>query len=203
MPILEFWFDFASTYSYLTAMRAESECARLGIQLVWRPFLLGPIFNQQGWNNSPFIIYPAKGRYMWKEMERFTQSLGLSEFRKPSAFPRNGLMAARVALAAKNEKWQGEFIRQVFKAEFEHDLDIFEPTVIQNILSVVTDDASEWIARAQTAEVKQALREQTDWARTLEIFGAPSFIVGGELYWGNDRFEDACAFALRRDISQR
>ena len=67
---IEFWFEFASTYSYLTSMRIEALAASRGISVAWRPFLLAPIFNRQGWNNSPFNIYPVKGQYMWRDMER-------------------------------------------------------------------------------------------------------------------------------------
>ena len=67
---VEFWYEFASTYSYPAAMRVEQTAKEAGVGLVWRPFLLGPIFGSQGWNDSPFNIYPAKGRYMWRDMAR-------------------------------------------------------------------------------------------------------------------------------------
>ena len=67
---VEFWFEFASTYSYPAAMRIEAVAARDDVTVVWRPFLLGPVFAAQGWKDSPFNIYPAKGRYMWRDLER-------------------------------------------------------------------------------------------------------------------------------------
>ena len=67
-PKLEFWYEFASTYSYPAAMGIEALAETAGVEVVWRPFLLGPIFGEQGWNDSPFNIYPAKGRYMWRDM---------------------------------------------------------------------------------------------------------------------------------------
>ena len=70
---IEFWYDFASTYSYLSAMRIESLAAGAGVEIVWRPFLLGPIFRAQGWDTSPFNLYPAKGRYMVRDIERLAQ----------------------------------------------------------------------------------------------------------------------------------
>ncbi|MFN3498505.1 MAG: 2-hydroxychromene-2-carboxylate isomerase, partial [Pannonibacter indicus] len=93
-PRLDFWFEFASTYSYLTAMRIETVAKDRGIDLVWRPFLLGPIFARQGWDTSPFNLFPAKGRYMWREMERMCEDMGLP-LTVPDPFPQNGLMAAR------------------------------------------------------------------------------------------------------------
>jgi 2-hydroxychromene-2-carboxylate isomerase len=105
---LEFWFEFASTYSYPAAMRVEAAARAAGVPLAWRPFLVGPIFRAQGWNDSPFNIYPAKGRYMWRDLERICAQLGLP-LRRPSAFPRNGLLAAareriEAALASESKE---------------------------------------------------------------------------------------------------
>ena len=97
MAKLEFWYEFASTYSYLSAMRIEEMAREAGVEVQWRPFLLGPIFVAQGWTTSPFSIYAAKGRNMWRDMERLTAARGLG-FRKPDPFPQNGLHAARLAL---------------------------------------------------------------------------------------------------------
>ena len=95
---IDFWFDFASTYSYLTAMRIRPLAAAAGVVVRFRPFLLGPIFKAQGWDTSPFSIYQAKGRYMWRDLERLAADLELP-FRRPDPFPQNSLLAARVALA--------------------------------------------------------------------------------------------------------
>src|SRR6267378_3556584 len=100
LPRIEFWFDFASTYSYPAAMRVEELAGSHGCIVQWRPFLLGAIFQKQGWNDSPFNIYPVKGRYMWRDLERLCASLEIP-FRKPSQFPRNGLTVARVACASR------------------------------------------------------------------------------------------------------
>ena len=96
-PVLEFWYEFASTYSYLSAMRIEPLAEAAGVDIRWRPFLLGPVFKAQGLETSPFARYPAKGRYMWRDMEREAARLGLP-FYRPKTFPQNGLTAARVAL---------------------------------------------------------------------------------------------------------
>src|SRR5262249_39385127 len=84
---LQFWFELASTYSYPAAMRVEARAAEKGVAIEWRPFLLGPIFQAQGWNDSPFNVYPAKGRYMWRDLERVCAKEGLG-FTRPSRFPR-------------------------------------------------------------------------------------------------------------------
>jgi len=191
---LEFWYEFASTYSYLSVMRIEEVAAAAGVEVVWRPFLLGPIFTAQGWNDSPFNLYPAKGRYMWRDMERLAAGYGLP-FRRPSAFPRNGLLAARVALVAAAEGWCPDWTRAAFSAEFAADRDIGDPAVVSGLLETLGQEPGPVLARAGAEENKVALRAQTERAQALGIFGAPSFVVGEELYWGNDRLGAAIAQA--------
>src|SRR6185369_2566557 len=130
---VQFWFEFASTYSYPAAMRVERVAAGADVPVVWRPFLLGPIFADQGWRDSPFNIYPAKGRYMWRDLERICAKEGIP-LRRPSRFPRNGLVAARVACAAASEPWLPSFVRAVYGANFADDREIAEPTVIGELL---------------------------------------------------------------------
>src|SRR5690606_30797238 len=101
---IQFWFEFASAYSYPAAALVEGRAARRGVAVEWRPFLLGPIFAGQGWRDSPFNLYPAKGRYMWRDVERVCAATGLP-FTRPAVFPRNSLLAARVALIAGDEGW--------------------------------------------------------------------------------------------------
>ena len=86
-PTLVFWYEFASTYSYLSAMRIEAEAERAGVAIEWRPFLLGPIFKAQGWTTSPFNIYPAKGRYMVRDIERLAAARGLQPSAAPPSVP--------------------------------------------------------------------------------------------------------------------
>jgi 2-hydroxychromene-2-carboxylate isomerase len=191
---LEFWYEFASTYSYLSALRVENVAAAARIQLAWRPFLLGPIFRAQGWNDSPFNLYPTKGRYMWRDVERLAAGYQLP-FAKPSAFPRNGLSAARIALVAEPEGWCPDWTRAVYAAEFAHDRDIADGAVLTGLLETLGQDPGAVLARAESPDNKAALRAQTERAQSLGIFGAPSFVVDGELYWGNDRLGDAIAKA--------
>lgn len=197
-PTIEFWFEFASTYSYLTVMRIGKAARQAGVDVEWKPFLLGPVFLALGWNDSPFNIYPPKGRYMWRDLARLADKYGLP-FRLPSRFPRSGLLAARVALVATQdsgaEPWVESFARAVMTANFAEDRDIGEPAVIADILGRLNLPADELLQRAQAEPNKLALRRQTERAVELGLFGAPSFRVGDELFWGNDRLEDALAWA--------
>jgi len=196
---VEFWFEFGSTYSYLSAARIEYIAAAAGVPVLWEPFLLGPIFAEQGWDDSPFNLYPAKGRYMWRDMERLCTKYCIP-FTRPSRFPRNGLLAARIACLAKatSEPWLPEFTRVVFQANFAEDREIGDPAEIRSILDSLGQSGAQLIEQAQAPENKVRLREQTRRTKELGIFGAPSFVVGAELFWGNDRLEDALAWAGSR-----
>lgn len=195
---LEFWFEFASSYSYLSVMRIEPLARAAGVTLQWRPFLLGPVFLSLGWNDSPFNIYPPKGRYMWRDLARLAGRYGLP-LQVPSRFPRNGLLAARVALAGAEEVWMADFCRAVMRANFAEDRDIAEVEVIRSILAALGVPVDDILARAESPENKQALRQQTERAGEIGLFGAPSFVTpDGELFWGNDRLEDALEWVRTR-----
>src|SRR5262245_37386874 len=200
--VLDFWFDFASTYSYPAAMRIGALAADPGVSVRFRPFLLGPIFKAQGWTTSPFNLYPAKGRHMWRDLERLCAEAGLP-FRRPDPFPQNSLLAARVALAgleqALGDDFPGEeFCRAVFRAEFGEGRRIDDPDTIGDLLAQSGAQPDRALAAAQSNASKARLRAQTDEAQRLGLFGAPSFTTAdGELFWGNDRLEAALRWARR------
>ena len=190
---LEFWFEFGSTYTYPAAMRIEQLARAAGVTVDWKPFLLGPIFSEQGWSDSPFNLYPAKGRYMWRDLERICAALSIPLVH-PSKFPRNGLLAARVACWFASEPWMAEFAKAVFRANFAEDREISDPDVVIACLNGIGLDGPRLLEQAQTAESKAKLRAQTEHAGSLGIFGAPTFLVGDEMFWGNDRLEQALAW---------
>ena len=196
MPEIDFFYEFASSYSYITALRIAPVANAAGVTVRWRPFLLGPIFKAQGWDTSPFNLYPAKGRYMVRDCERQCGELGLA-FRLPEPFPQNTLLAARVALVGLAEGWGEDFSRAVYRAEFAEGRNIGDPAVVAEILKTLGHDSAAALARAQSDEIKGRLRAQTEEAQRLGIFGAPNFIARGELFWGNDRLEQALDFARR------
>ena len=193
---LVFWYEFGSTYSYPAAMRIERLATAAGVAVEWRPFLLGPIFGRQGWRDSPFNLYPAKGQYMWRDLERLCTAEHLP-LRRPSIFPRNSLLAARVALIAGEEGWCGDFSRAVYHANFAADREIADAAVIGDILQSLGREPAPVLERAGAAGNKERLRAQTEEATARGIFGAPSFTVGDELFWGNDRLEQAIAWAKK------
>ena len=195
-PILEFWYEFASTYSYLAAMRIEAMADAAGVALVWRPFLLGPIFSAQGWSSSPFNLYPAKGRYMWRDMEREAARFGVP-FYRPAPFPQNGLLAARIALLGADRGWTPAFTRAVYAAEFAGGRDIADREALSGMLAGLSLDPDAILAEAQADANKSRLRRLNEEAQARGVFGAPTFLAeDGEMFWGNDRLEQALAWTL-------
>ncbi|MCP5044093.1 MAG: 2-hydroxychromene-2-carboxylate isomerase [bacterium] len=191
---VHFWFEFASTYSYPACARIAKVGAAAGVEVVWEPFLLGPIFKEQGLSDSPFNLNPRKGAYMWRDMERLCEAYSLP-FTRPAKFPSNGLLAARVAVLGKDETWLPDFVRAVYHANFADGRDISDPETIGDILSALVLPVEETLERAGSDANKAKLREQNERANDLGIFGAPTFTVGRELFWGGDRMGDAIAWA--------
>jgi 2-hydroxychromene-2-carboxylate isomerase len=196
-PTLEFWFDFGSTYSYLAAMRMEPLAHEAGVQILWRPFLLGPIFNILGWNTSPFVLQKEKGDYMWRDMERLAGKYGLP-WKRPSTFPRAAVYPMRVAVAHDGAAWVPAFCKAMFELNFRHDRDINDNAVCTRVLDELAHDGAGLVEEAQAPANKEKLRRQTEEAWRRRIFGAPTFFAGPEMFWGNDRLEDALSFAAAR-----
>ena len=193
--VLDFWFDFASTYSYPAALRIGPLARKAGVIIRFRPFLLGPIFKAQGWNTSPFNLYLAKGSNMWRDLERLCADLSLP-FRRPEPFPQNSLLAARVALLGLSEPWGEKFCIEVYRAQFADGRQIDDAGTIAEILSGLNIAAAPTLAAAQSDDNKIRLRAQTEEALRRGVFGAPSFTTAdGELFWGNDRLERALLWA--------
>lgn len=189
---IEFWFEFASNYSYLSVMRIEQDAARHGVAIQWRPFLLGPIFKSFGWSTSPFVVQTWKTEYVWKDMERQCRKYGLA-WNRPSTFPRASLLAARVALVGAEKPWMAEYCRRIMQANFVADREIDSPACVSEVLTQLDLPAQDIIEEAQDQTHKLQLRQQTEVASSKGIFGAPTFFVGEEMFWGNDRLDDALA----------
>jgi 2-hydroxychromene-2-carboxylate isomerase len=194
-PVLQFWHEFASTYSYIAAMRVADAAAKHDVEVEWRPFLLGPIFGAQGLTDSPFTIYADKGRYMWRDMARLCEDYRLP-FKRPSQFPRNGLLAARIAICGVREGWGPAFIRNVYSANFVEDRDISDAAVLAPLVIAAGGDAERALAATADDEIKTALRRSTEEAQSRGVFGAPAFTTAdGELFWGHDRLDQALRWA--------
>jgi 2-hydroxychromene-2-carboxylate isomerase len=135
-----------------------------------------------------------KGNYVWRDMQRQCAKYGL-RWQRPSVFPRSALLAARVALQGEGQPWLNEFCEQVMLANFADDREIGDEAVIRGILAGLGADSAAIIAATKSDACKAALRARTAEAQARGIFGAPMFFVGDEMYWGNDRLEEALAHA--------
>ena len=194
MPTLEFWYEFASTYSYPAAIRIEDVARAKGVTVQWQPFLLGPIFGQQGWATSPFNLYPAKGKNMFRDLERICAKANLP-FTRPDPFPQNSLLAARVACAL-DEDARPAFSKAVYAVEFGAGRSIDDPEAIAAVIATIGLDPRVILESATSSETKERLKAQGATAAQRGIYGAPSFVTaGGELFWGNDRLEEAVDWA--------
>jgi len=195
MTQITFWYDFASTYSYLAAMRVEDVASKSGVEVNWQPFLLGPIFVAQGWTDSPFNIYEAKGKYMWRDMARLAEDQGLP-FKRPEAFPQNSLLACRVACLGRDQGWGADFTRATYAAQFGQGRTIATSEDLAPVLDDLGLNSADVLAQATSPDGKLALRHSTDAAIAAGVFGAPSFTTpDGELFWGSDRLEQAVTWA--------
>ncbi len=197
MASAEFWYEFASTYSYPAALRVASLAEERGVSVAWRPFLLGPIFAAQGWRDSPFNIYPAKGRYMWRDVQRTCDAMGVP-LKRPEPFPQPSLLAARVALALEGDQ-RSNFSRQVYIAEFGQGLPIADRTTLAALLATCGADPVATLERAESDANKTLLKAECARAAEIGVVGAPCLVAeDGEVFWGNDRLEQGLDWAARR-----
>lgn len=193
---IELWFDFSSNYCYPTIMRAESLAAAHGVAVRWKPFLLGPIFKSIGWPSSPLFIHEAKSRYVWRDMHRRAERFGLP-FVEPTVFPRRTLLPMRIATLASGSSWIGEFCRLSMLAHFGANRDIDTYEAMAEILDHLELQSTRLIADAESDTNKALLRRRTEKAMARGVFGAPTIFVGQEMFWGDDRLEDALEWATR------
>jgi len=202
MAQAEFWYEFASSYSYPAAMRVEALAAERSLALVRRPFLLGPLFAGQGWRDSPFNLFPAKGRYMWRDLERICGALGLP-LSRPNPFPQNSLLAARVALAL-DDALRPAFSHAVYRAEFGQGRPIDATATLGPLLAEIGVAPESLLARAVEDSNKAALKAQTARAIALGLPDAPCLTtVDGEVFWGNDRLEQGLDWARAPGLAAR
>lgn len=194
MPSMEVWIEYSSTYSYLTVARIGRLAEQRGLTLDWQPFFLPPVREHHGLG-FPFPDASAKTAYMWRDLERRAARLGIP-YRRPSAYPVNSLPAARVALAGKQGGWCQRFTEEAFRLHWVEGCLIGTDENLNRALGSLGLDAADVLQAANSPQNKEALKAQTPRAIERGIFGAPSFVVGDELFWGDDRLEDAVDRAL-------
>ena len=186
MAQVEFFYDFSSPYSYLASTQVEGLEKRTGVPVVWRPFAVGFVFKETG--NAMTASVPAKGKHMLKDLERWAEFYGVP-FHWPSLFPLKSTPALRAALAAEEQGKLRELSRAFFHTYWVENQDPTQPEKIKELAGKLGLPGEKILARAEEPEIKDKLRANTSEAVRRGAFGAPTFFVGEEMFWGNDRIE--------------
>jgi 2-hydroxychromene-2-carboxylate isomerase len=193
MAAIDFWFSIGSTYSYLSVMRLPAVAKATGLTFRWQPFDVRHIMLEQ--DNIPFRNKPVKAAYMWRDIERRARSYGLAPV-LPAPYPLPDLVLAnRVAIVGTEEGWVEDYTRATYRRWFELGQPAGEEPNLSDSLSEIGQEPACVLERARQDEIARALEAATAKAMALGIFGAPTFAVGAEIFWGDDRIDDAVAWA--------
>ena len=194
MKDIEFWFSIGSPYTYLSVMRLPRLQQKTGVKVLWRPFPLRQIMIEM--NNFPYLDKPAKEAYLWQDIARQARKYGLSP-NLPAPFPLEGCdLADRVALVAQKEGWIEPYVRNSFRHWMDRGLPAGAEPNLSHSISECGQDPDRVIALAEGVAIESAYSSAVREARGKGVFGAPSFVVDGELFWGDDRLNDAIRKAV-------
>ena len=189
VPSIDFWFSIGSTYSYLTILRLKDVERQIGIPFDWRPFSVRKIMIEQ--NNVPFAEKPVKSAYMWRDIERRAEAYDLPVC-VPAPYPlREFDLANKVAIVGRAEGWCQDYVIATYKRWFQQGQPAGSEPNLSASLAEIGQDPLRVIAKAREGMTKSAYFAATDEAQNLGVFGAPTFVVGREVFWGDDRLEDA------------
>ncbi|MDP3814965.1 2-hydroxychromene-2-carboxylate isomerase [Pseudomonas sp.] len=191
---VEFFFDFGSPASYLAWTQLSRIASEAGAQIVWRPMLLGGVFKASG-NQSPVTV-PAKGRYMLQDLARFATRYGVAMTFNPY-FPINTLVLMRGAAGYLGSERFLPYVQTIFEALWVQQKNLGKPEVVAEVLSAAGFSPAEFEQLVNDEAVKQRLKDNTEEAVKRGAFGAPTFFVGSEMHFGQDRL-DFVAEALAR-----
>lgn len=195
MAELDFFYFFGSVYAYPSVLRIAALAEAAGVKVRWRPFNVRPLMRE---NNVALRDEAQKVRYMWRDIERRAAWHGLP-FVKPPIWPTEpDLLACRVAMVAAEEGWVAPYSVESFRAWYLEGLPMGSTESLQAILPRVGQDPGRVLALADRPEATARLEAETEAARKLGAFGSPTFAVGEELFWGDDRLEEAVAWAAGR-----
>ncbi len=193
MTTIDFWYSIGSTYSYLSVMRLAEVTRVSGAGFRWRPFNVRQIMVEQ--NNIPFRDKPVKAAYMWRDIERRAKKYGLAPH-IPAPYPLPGLVLAnQVALLGVEEGWGEAYTKATYRRWFEHGQPAGEDPNLMESIAETGQDPDSVLEKARSERIESLLALATDEAKALGIFGSPTFAVNGEIFWGDDRLDDAVEWA--------
>jgi 2-hydroxychromene-2-carboxylate isomerase len=195
---IDFWFTMGSTYSYLSVMRLEALERSTGVSFRWRPFHLLVILQEM--KHVPFADKPAKCGYMWRDIERRAAMYGIPAS-VPAPYPAKQSVAANlVAIVGMREGWGADFVRAAYRRWLQLGQETGSEPNISNSLHDIGQEPGRVLALADSTDTKDALTAETEAAKALGIFGSPTFAIGRELFWGDDRLEDAIRWYRRGSL---
>lgn len=185
---IDFYFDFSSSYSYIGQHRLRELAELHGREVRWKPVALGAIFNALG--SAPHSPETPKGSYVWKDVERSAADIGLP-YHWPKPFPFNSLMTARIFyyIGEKDEAKAIQWAQAIFDASFGQGRNCSDPSELAAIAKDLGLDGEEMLNATKQDEIKQKLKQATAEAMQKGVFGAPTFFVGGDMFWGADRID--------------
>ena len=199
MSSIDFWYSIGSTYTYLTVLRLPKIAVAYGIEISWRPFNVRDVMVEQ--KNIPFSNKPVKSAYMWRDIERRSRMYGL-EPKIPAPYPLSGLVLAnQIAILGKEEGWIEAYTQATYRRWFEKGEPAGEEPNISGSLTEIGQDVDRVMGLATSQEIVSMLDKETIVAKALGVFGSPSFVVSDEVFWGDDRLEDAVSWALRGSLA--
>jgi 2-hydroxychromene-2-carboxylate isomerase len=186
---IDFWFTMGSTYTYLTVMRLVEVEEETGISFQWRPFHLLTILQEM--KHIPFADKPRKAAYMWRDINRRAEMYGIPAC-VPAPYPaRNSILANKISILGLSEGWGKDFVRAAYRRWFQLGQETGSEPNVSESLKDIGQDPMRVLERAGAENVSLQLERETDAARTLGIFGSPTFTIEKELFWGDDRLGDA------------
>lgn len=185
---IEFFYDVVSPTAYLAATQLPGVVERTGAQLIWRPMFLGGVM--QATENRPPGTVKAKGKWMWEDLKRFAKRYGVAFAHNPNPhFPMLTLAAQRIAVGVLDTPDFAPFTAAMFKAAWVDQKNIADKAVIAEVLSAAGLDAARLLDLADDKANKDRLKANTDEAVARGVFGAPTFFVGDEMHFGQDRLD--------------
>jgi 2-hydroxychromene-2-carboxylate isomerase len=197
---IDFWFTMGSTYSYLTVSRLADVAKSNSISFRWRPFHLNTILLEM--KHIPFADKPAKATYMWRDIQRRADKYGIA-IALPAPYPvKQSIVANRIAMVGMREGWGPDFVRAAYRRWFVHAQENGSEPNVSDSLREIGQEPTRILPMAESDEINRALTNETDKARELGIFGSPTFTVGNELFWGDDRLDDAIQWFHHERLSR-
>ncbi|MBO9446182.1 2-hydroxychromene-2-carboxylate isomerase [Ruegeria sp. R14_0] len=193
MPEIDFWYSIGSTYSFLTIMRLDDWCDEHDATVNWRPFNVRTVMSEQ--KNIPFAGKPVKSAYMWRDIERRAAKYHLHA-KLPAPYPISDLaLANQVAVLGMTDGWGKSFTQNLYRIWFEEGIEAGNESAVSEALHRCQQDPRLTLARARSPDTIALLEAETEQATRLGVFGAPSLVVRGEVFWGDDRLDDALSWA--------